>query len=142
MRTRFLIVDDSELVRRSLRMVLQANPDWEICGEAGDGVSAVEMFKELRPSVRVYRTDGYLALDLPDFRPADLRLAPWRARPSAPLPSGICCVMQWMLPPPSRISRAGTPTTWRRGNSRLRRAAARRSVRGSSSGMTMPPLAI
>ena len=29
MRTRFLIVDDSDLVRRSLRMVLQANPDWE-----------------------------------------------------------------------------------------------------------------
>ena len=51
MRTRFLIVDDSDLVRRSLRMVLQANPDWEICGEAADGVSAVEMFKELRPNV-------------------------------------------------------------------------------------------
>jgi DNA-binding NarL/FixJ family response regulator len=51
MRTRFLIVDDSELVRRSLRTVLQANPDWEICGEAADGVSAVEMFKELRPNI-------------------------------------------------------------------------------------------
>jgi DNA-binding NarL/FixJ family response regulator len=51
MLTRFLIVDDSDLVRRSLRMVLQANPDWEICGEAADGVSAVEMFKELRPNI-------------------------------------------------------------------------------------------
>ena len=51
MRTRFLIVDDSDLVRRSLRMVLQANPEWEICGEAADGVSAVEMFKELRPNI-------------------------------------------------------------------------------------------
>jgi len=51
MRTRFLIVDDSELVRRSLRMVLQANPEWEICGEAADGTSAVEMFKDLRPNV-------------------------------------------------------------------------------------------
>jgi DNA-binding NarL/FixJ family response regulator len=51
MRTRFLIVDDSDLVRRSLRMVLQANPDWEICCEAADGVSAVEMFKELRPNI-------------------------------------------------------------------------------------------
>jgi DNA-binding NarL/FixJ family response regulator len=44
-------VDDSELVRRSLRTVLQANPEWEICGEAADGVSAVEMFKELRPNI-------------------------------------------------------------------------------------------
>jgi DNA-binding NarL/FixJ family response regulator len=51
MRTRFLIVDDSELVRRSLRTVLQANPEWEICGEAADGVSAVELFKELRPNI-------------------------------------------------------------------------------------------
>jgi DNA-binding NarL/FixJ family response regulator len=51
MRTRFLIVDDSELVRRSLRTVLQANPEWEICGEAADGASAVEMFKDLRPNV-------------------------------------------------------------------------------------------
>ena len=51
MRTRFLIVDDSELVRRSLRTVLQANPEWEIVGEAEDGTSAVEMFKELHPNI-------------------------------------------------------------------------------------------
>ena len=42
MRTRFLIVDDSELVRKSLRTVLQANPDWEICGEAADGESDLD----------------------------------------------------------------------------------------------------
>ena len=51
MRTRFLVVDDSELVRRSLRTVLQANPEWEICGEASDGETAVEMFKELHPNI-------------------------------------------------------------------------------------------
>jgi len=51
MRTRFLIVDDSELVRRSLRTVLQANPDWEICGEASDGETAVELFKNLHPNI-------------------------------------------------------------------------------------------
>lgn len=51
MRTRFLIVDDSELVRQGLRTVLQANPDWEIAGEAADGITAVEVFKNVRPNV-------------------------------------------------------------------------------------------
>ncbi|HEY4951540.1 MAG TPA: response regulator transcription factor [Candidatus Acidoferrales bacterium] len=51
MRTRFLIVDDSELVRKSLRTVLQANPDWEICGEAADGEAALKLFSELHPNV-------------------------------------------------------------------------------------------
>ncbi|MGC2724020.1 MAG: response regulator transcription factor, partial [Candidatus Acidiferrales bacterium] len=51
MRTRFLIVDDSELVRQGLRTVLQANPDWEIAGEAADGMTAVEVFKNVRPNV-------------------------------------------------------------------------------------------
>jgi DNA-binding NarL/FixJ family response regulator len=51
MRARFLIVDDSELVRKSLRTVLRANPNWEICGEAADGESAVQLFKELHPNI-------------------------------------------------------------------------------------------
>jgi DNA-binding NarL/FixJ family response regulator len=51
MRTRFLIVDDSELVRKSLRTVLLANPDWEVCGEAADGEAAIELFRELHPNI-------------------------------------------------------------------------------------------
>jgi len=30
---------------------LQANPDWEVCGEAADGESAVALFKELHPNI-------------------------------------------------------------------------------------------
>jgi two-component system response regulator NreC len=51
MAARFLIVDDSELVRQGLRAVLQANPDWEVCGEAADGVSGVEMLKTVQPNI-------------------------------------------------------------------------------------------
>jgi DNA-binding NarL/FixJ family response regulator len=51
MRTRFLIVDDSDLVRRSLRTVLQANPDWEVCGEASNGSDAIEVFKDSHPHI-------------------------------------------------------------------------------------------
>ena len=51
MLTRFLIVDDSEPVRRGLRTVLLANPEWEVCGEASDGLTAVEKFRDLQPHV-------------------------------------------------------------------------------------------
>ena len=51
MRTRFLIVDDNDLVRQSLRTVLQANPEWEIAGEASNGQDAVEVFQTSRPNV-------------------------------------------------------------------------------------------
>src|SRR5580704_10365999 len=51
MRTRFLIVDDSDLVRQGLRTVLQANPEWEVSAEAANGSDAVERFKESRPNV-------------------------------------------------------------------------------------------
>jgi DNA-binding NarL/FixJ family response regulator len=51
MRTRFLIVDDNELVRQSLRTVLQANPEWEIAGEASNGQEAVEVFQTSRPNL-------------------------------------------------------------------------------------------
>jgi DNA-binding NarL/FixJ family response regulator len=51
MRTRFLIVDDSDVVRQGLRTVLQANPEWEVCGEAANGTHAVELFKEFHPNI-------------------------------------------------------------------------------------------
>lgn len=31
--------------------MLQANPEWEVCGEAADGLAAVEIFKEVRPTI-------------------------------------------------------------------------------------------
>jgi len=49
MSTRLLIVDDSEPVRQGLRTLLQANPKWEVCGDAADGWTALDMFKNLRP---------------------------------------------------------------------------------------------
>jgi DNA-binding NarL/FixJ family response regulator len=51
MPTRFLIVDDSEPVRRGLRTFLQANPEWEVCGEASDGLTAVEKLRVLHPHI-------------------------------------------------------------------------------------------
>jgi PAS domain S-box-containing protein len=46
-----LIVDDHEIVRRGLRSLLSARPEWQICGEAEDGLQGVERAKALRPSL-------------------------------------------------------------------------------------------
>ncbi len=48
---RILLVDDQLLFREGLRAVLSAQPDFEIVGEAGDGLEAVSLAGELKPQV-------------------------------------------------------------------------------------------
>ena len=48
---RILIVDDHELFRRTARSFVESQPNWEVCGEAGDGVEAIEKAKQLHPQV-------------------------------------------------------------------------------------------
>jgi two-component system NarL family response regulator len=48
---RVLIVDDHALFRRGLEMVLAAEPDIEVVGEAGDGAEAVRMASDLAPDI-------------------------------------------------------------------------------------------
>jgi DNA-binding NarL/FixJ family response regulator len=49
--TRVLIVDDQELVRTGFRVVLDAEPDIEVVGEAADGIAAVEAVASAHPDV-------------------------------------------------------------------------------------------
>ncbi|MEV6135634.1 response regulator transcription factor [Nocardia sp. NPDC051990] len=46
-----LVVDDQELMRMGLKMVLGAHPDIEVIGEAENGAAAISRAKELRPDV-------------------------------------------------------------------------------------------
>ena len=48
---RILIADDQELVRTGFRVVLDAEPDLEVVGEAADGVAALDAAETLRPDV-------------------------------------------------------------------------------------------
>src|SRR6202167_1348643 len=47
----FLIADDHELFRRTARSFIESHPNWQVCGEAGDGIEAIEEAKRLRPQV-------------------------------------------------------------------------------------------
>jgi DNA-binding NarL/FixJ family response regulator len=75
MRIRVLVVDDQELVRIGLRLVLQAYDDLEVVGEAGDGQEALEQVESLRPDVvlmdiRMPRMSGIEAVERLSALPA------------------------------------------------------------------------
>jgi DNA-binding NarL/FixJ family response regulator len=49
--TRIVLVDDHVLVRSGMKALLDAQPDLEVTGEAGDGAEGVELTLERRPDV-------------------------------------------------------------------------------------------
>ena len=51
--TRILVADDHTMVREGLRKVLEEQPGWVGCGEAGNGREAVAKTRELKPDVLV-----------------------------------------------------------------------------------------
>lgn len=50
---RILVVDDNATIRDGLRHLLENHIDWEVCGEATDGIEAIEKYRQLRPDLLV-----------------------------------------------------------------------------------------
>lgn len=53
MAVRILIADDSAAIRRALRVFIEQNPQWRVCGEAVDGDQAIAKTIELKPDLIV-----------------------------------------------------------------------------------------
>lgn len=52
-KTRILVADDHELVRKGLRRLIVEHAGWCVCGEAPDGERALELARATRPDVVV-----------------------------------------------------------------------------------------
>lgn len=50
-KARVLIVDDHALLRDGMRMVIDSQPDLEVCGEAEDEAEAVQHYRRLHPDL-------------------------------------------------------------------------------------------
>jgi len=50
---RILVVDDHDVVRQGVRLILRGRSDWEVCGEAENGFEALEKAKALTPDLIV-----------------------------------------------------------------------------------------
>ena len=64
MKIRALIVDDEQLARQRVRLLLGEEPDVEVIGESGDGFEAVDQIQATKPDlvfldVQMPEMDGF-----------------------------------------------------------------------------------
>ena len=74
-----LIVDDSAVLRKTLREFLEQQDGWEVCGEAANGREGIEKAQQLKPDVIV------LDLSMPVMNGLEAARELTRLLPSVPL---------------------------------------------------------
>jgi chemotaxis response regulator CheB len=80
MSVRILVVDDDFPIRQLLRRLLEDHPDWNVCGEAADGLGALSKTSQLSPNLVV------MDLAMPQMNGIE---APALSRPT--FPKCPCC---------------------------------------------------
>jgi DNA-binding NarL/FixJ family response regulator len=76
---RILVVDDSELMRRSLRNLLEQQDQWRVCSEATNGKEAIEKAEQSSPDVIV------LDFQMPEMNGLDAAREIRRRSPGIPI---------------------------------------------------------
>jgi DNA-binding NarL/FixJ family response regulator len=76
---RILVVDDSQLMRRSLRTLLEQHDQWRVCSEATNGREAIEKAQQSSPDVIV------LDFQMPEMNGLDAAKEIRRRSPGIPI---------------------------------------------------------
>jgi DNA-binding NarL/FixJ family response regulator len=76
---RILVVDDSQLMRRCLRTLLEQRDAWKVCCEASNGKEAIEKAKQASPDVIV------LDFQMPEMNGLDAAKEIRRQSPEVPI---------------------------------------------------------
>ena len=76
---RILVVDDSELMRRCLRTLLELQDQWRVCSEAANGREAIEKAEQSSPDVIV------LDFQMPEMNGLDAAREIRRRSPEIPI---------------------------------------------------------
>jgi len=96
---RILIADDGEEVRQVVRAIFEARTSYEICGEAGNGLEAVEKTLELKPDLVL------LDVAMPMLNGVEVASVLARHMPKLPIvlyTSTLCTMNCWGYPWPRR----------------------------------------
>ena len=77
--TRILVVDDSEIMRRNLHVLLERHDAWKVCDEAENGREAIEKVERSQPDLVI------LDLQMPEMNGLDAARVISRLKPQTPI---------------------------------------------------------